>query len=368
LPYYVDLNPRGELGREWATDADARARAVARLLTLRQALGGDAGAPPPRTQNTLLLASWNLREFDSETWGSRLPECYCYIAEIIDRFDLVALQEVRDDLYALTRLQRRLGPSWDYLVSDVTEGNAGNRERLAFLYDTRKVRFLGVAGELVLPPIKVGRKEMPATQVARSPLMAAFQVGWTKFVLTTVHVIYGEKTAEPVARVEEIKQVARFLRSRTERKSESIRNYLLLGDFNIFSSSDATMRALTDEGFTVPEAIQAIPGTNVPKDKKYDQIAYLARQGRFQATGNAGVFDYYKYLLTRDEDALYRPYIDRYIADRRAAGKKSPKQPTTDAGRKTQYSTWRTYQLSDHLPLWAEFRVDFADEYLSSIA
>jgi hypothetical protein len=128
------------------------------------------------------------------------------------------------------------------------------------------------------------------------------------------------------------------------------------------------MRALTDEGFTVPEAIQAIPGTNVPKDKKYDQIAYLARQGRFQATGNAGVFDYYKYLLTRDEDALYRPYIDRYIADRRAAGKKSPKQPTTDAGRKTQYSTWRTYQLSDHLPLWAEFRVDFADEYLSSIA
>jgi len=74
--------------------------------------------------------------------------------EIIDRFDLVALQKVRDDLRALDRLRDRLGHHWSYLVSDVTEGHAGNRERLAYLYDTRKVRFLGMAGELVLPPVE----------------------------------------------------------------------------------------------------------------------------------------------------------------------------------------------------------------------
>jgi hypothetical protein len=47
---------------------------------------------------------------------------------------------------------------------------------------------------------------------------------------------------------------------------------------------------------------------------------------------------------------------------------KSPKQPTTDSGRRNQYLTWRTYQLSDHLPLWAEFDVDFSDEYLAELA
>jgi hypothetical protein len=28
----------------------------------------------------------------------------------------------------------------------------------------------------------------------------------------------------------------------------------------------------------------------------------------------------------------------------------------------------RTYQMSDHLPLWAEFRIHFSDEYLTEIA
>jgi endonuclease/exonuclease/phosphatase family metal-dependent hydrolase len=369
VSYYADLNPRGALGREWAADEEARARAVARLLSLRQALRADADAPPERAQNTLLLASWNLREFDSPKWGARLPESYAYIAEILSRFDLVAVQEARDDLRALERLMFRLGRDWSYLVSDVTEGRAGNGERLAFVYDTRKVRFLGMAGELVLPPVTRGGTTVPATQVARTPLMAAFQVGWTRFVLTTVHILYGTDTAEPLARVEEIRQVARFLRERTDRPSETIRNYILLGDFNIFAATDATMKALTEEGgFTIPDELTRIPGSNVPKNKKYDQIAYRSREHRFQATGNAGVFDFYKYVFTVDDDAAYRRYIDAYIDEQHAAGKKSPKKPTTQAQQHRQYGDWRTYQMSDHLPLWAEFRIDFADEYLAAIA
>src|SRR4051812_16175884 len=152
VPYYADMNPAGGLGPEWAADEPARRRAADRLLTLRQALAHGEGAPPARAFETLVLGTWNLREFDSATWDTRLPESYAYIAEVIDRFDLVAVQEVRADLKALEALRFRLGKHWNYLVSDVTEGRAGNQERLAFLYDTRKVTFLGVAGELVLPP------------------------------------------------------------------------------------------------------------------------------------------------------------------------------------------------------------------------
>jgi endonuclease/exonuclease/phosphatase family metal-dependent hydrolase len=369
VPYYADLNPASSLfARDWNGDETARLRAVDRLLALREALASAPGAPPQRDVGSLLLATWNLREFDSATWGARIPEAYAFIAEIVDRFDLVAVQEVRDDLRALDQLRFRLGEHWDYLVSDVTEGQAGNRERLAYLYDRRKVQFLGVAGELVLPPVRSGGQEVPAQQVARTPLMAAFQVGWTKFVLTTVHIVYGDATAAPEARVEEIREVARFLRERTESATEPIRNFILLGDFNIFAATDATMLALTDDGgFTVPPAIQRIPGSNVPKDKKYDQIAYRSREGRFEATGEAGVFDYYEHVFRNEDEEAYRPAIDAYIAERAAAGARSPKPPKDDAAARTQYRTWRTYQMSDHLPLWTEFRVDFASEYLSSL-
>jgi len=367
MPYYADLNPLGRLGADWARDEPARQRTISGLLKLRQALSAPDG-PPPKTRDTLLLATWNLREFDSSTWGDRLPESYAYIAEIISRFDLVAIQEVRDDLTALERLRSRLGKHWSYLGSDVTEGGEGNHERLAFLYDTRSVQFLGIAGELVLPPVRSGGTTVPSKQVARTPMMAAFQVGWTKFVLTTVHILYGESTAEPAARVEEIAQVARSLRARTENPLEPIHNFILLGDFNIFTTGDKTMKALTEEGgFTVPDQLLAGPGSNLDRSKKYDQIAFRQRDQHFEATGRAGVFDYYPFVFAPGDRATYRPYVDAYIAAQHAAGKKSPKSPTTDRADKTQFDKWKTYQMSDHLPLWAQFRVDFSDEYLRSI-
>jgi endonuclease/exonuclease/phosphatase family metal-dependent hydrolase len=364
MPYYADLNPAGPLSPEWESDEDGRCRTIDNLLHLRQVFGEDEEAPPPRHSRSLILGTWNLREFDAPSWGRRLLESYAYIAEIVDRFDLVAIQEVRS-LDALERLRSRLGPHWSYLVSDVTSGKSGNQERLAFLYDTRKVRFLGMAGELVLPELRVKGKAIPSQQVARTPLMAAFQVGWTKFVLTTVHIIYGDKTAEPVARVEEIEQVAKFLRARTEDPAEEIHNLILLGDFNIFSATDKTMKALTEAGdFTIPEKILSIPGSNVTGEKKYDQIAYRARGGRFKATGRAGVFDYYRHVFREEDAATYRPYIDCYIEERHAAGHKTPKAPTSERTKNTQYKTWRTYQMSDHRPLWAEFEIDFSDDYL----
>jgi endonuclease/exonuclease/phosphatase family metal-dependent hydrolase len=378
VPYYADMNPRGSvLTPYWRDHPEARKRAAERLLALRAARMDGAAAPPPRRLETLMLATWNLREFDSESWGERLPESYEYIAEIADRFDLIALQEVRANLHALTALQSRLGRDWRFIVSDVTRGTAGNQERLAFLYDSRKVTFLGIAGELVLPPIEP-RKEpgqtekpppVPAQQVARTPLMAAFQVGWTKFMIATVHIVYGEDSAEPAARVDEIKQVAGFLRERTDDPGEHIRNFIALGDFNIFTDTDETMLALTEEGgFTVPVGVQDIPGTNVSKNKKYDQIAFRARGERFESTGRAGAFDYYEHVFTDEDADTYRPDIDAYIEQRHDAGKKTPQKPDNRDEEKTQFKTWRTYQMSDHLPLWAEFRVDFANEYLAEIA
>lgn len=56
-----------------------------------------------------MLATWNVREFGRSMFGVRGAEPIYYLAEVIDRFDLVAVQEVRDDLTLLHRLMRVLG-------------------------------------------------------------------------------------------------------------------------------------------------------------------------------------------------------------------------------------------------------------------
>jgi endonuclease/exonuclease/phosphatase family metal-dependent hydrolase len=297
MPFYQALSNNTSAGK----------RTLQRILQLRQQL--DEEIPQKTAEKTLLLATWNIREFDSAAYGDRIAEAFYYIAEIVASFDLIAVQEVRQDLTALNKLMSILGGNWSVIFTDVTEGAKGNGERMAFIYDKRKVRFGGLMGELVLPPIIVkddrGNKiEQPATQVVRTPLMCGFKVGWTDFILTTVHILYGEDKANNVERVEEISQIAKFLKRRSEDKNEWSRNLILLGDFNIYDTSDLTMKAMTDQGFSIPEGLQNIP-SNAIKTKYYDQIAFKVRPGKFGSTGKAGVFDFYKTVFRPEDELLY---------------------------------------------------------------
>ena len=91
----------------------------------------DKVIPPKTVDPTLLLATWNIREFGGTKSDGREKEPLFYIAEIMSRFDMIAVQEVRDNLDALEELMTILGGWWKYLVSDVTLGAQGNRERHA---------------------------------------------------------------------------------------------------------------------------------------------------------------------------------------------------------------------------------------------
>ena len=336
-------------------------RTAERLLQLRQQL--DAEVPPKTVEKTLLLATWNIREFDSSAYGDRISEAFYYIAEIVARFDLVAIQEVRQDLRALNQLMDILGSNYNVIFTDVTEGAKGNGERMAFVYDKRKVRFGGLMGELVLPPVTIkdetGKKiEQPANQVVRTPLMCGFKVGWTDFILTTVHILYGENKANNPARIEEISQVAKFLKKRSENKNEWSRNLILLGDFNIYDSSDLTMKAITDEGFIIPPELQNIP-SNAIKTKHYDQIAFKVRPEKFGTTGRAGVFDFFKTVFRPEDEHLYVEEMgDSYVTN---------SNDKLRSNKSLYYKTyWRTHQMSDHLPMWTELKVDYSDDYLET--
>ena len=349
MPFYHRINTKTKPGK----------RIAKRLLDLKQAL---SSIPDKTLDSRLLIATWNIRDFDKPAYGERLDEAIYYIAEIISRFDIVAIQEVYKDLRGLNRVLSVLGGSWKYIVTDMAGDGRGNKERMTFLYDSRKVSFGGLAGELVLPEVTIkegGKKKVvPAEQVWRTPYICGFRAGWSRFMLASVHILWGSSTAEPVDRVKEIENVADFLRKRTLDKTAWSQNLILLGDFNIFSTDDATFQMLLDHKFTVPEKLMEFE-SNAGKNRHYDQIAFRVQKDRLDQTGECGVFDFYEHVFTEDDESLYEKEMgERYKTT--AKGKvKTPRQSST------YYKThWRTHQMSDHLPMWVELKIDYSERYL----
>lgn len=352
MPFYNRINQHSSQGK----------RTLEKLLLLRTHL--DKEIPQRNLESSIIVATWNIREFDSAAFGDRLDESFYYIAEIVNRFDLVAIQEVRKKVDALDRLKEILGSSWEYLLTDVTEGRRGNRERMAFLYDTRKIRFGGLAGEVVFPPMRVKNEQgesiyQEVTQLARTPFVAGFHAGWTSFMLTTVHILYGKSKAEDPRRIAEIEHIANFLSKRTTDPAAWSKNSILLGDFNIFKPKDKTYQALLESGFIIPEELQKLP-SNVNQDKYYDQIAFKVREDRFSTTGKAGVFNFFETVFTSDEESLYGPQIGaRYLKSKKG-------KERTEAEKRRYYNMWRSHQISDHLPMWVEIKIDYSSEYLKN--
>ncbi len=363
--------------RRWR-DAAARARVIDRLLALRRQLHQEV--LPHRSEDTLLLGTWNIRDFDSNKFGHgrRLGESFHYIAEIISAFDLVAVQEVNRDLSGLKRVMELLGGAWDYIVTDTTEGFGGNHERMAFLFDRRKVWFRNIAGEIVLPAGQkvVARKKVKddqdpekktveenEVQFARTPFMVAFQAGWFKFNLATVHIYYGAASGLALERrIDEIKNIAKFFSKRHEKAKE---DFILLGDFNIVSPEHRTMEALKSHDFLVPEDLTR-EKSNLKGDKHYDQIALKVHDKRLEIAAG-GVFKFEKSVF-RSQD--YDGYFDKMPPAKRDvhySGKKKG-QPGSDAEKRAYYrNEWRTWQMSDHLPMWVALKVDFTEDYLKSL-
>ena len=407
-------------------DDSMKVRVVERLLDLRKQLNEQV--PEKTATQTLLLATWNIREFGD----NRLPESSYYIAEIIDHFDIVVIQEVNSkELGGLESVLAILGDNWSYVMSDGVEGSAGGNEAMAFVYNTNKVKFTGLAGEIVLPDTKL----MNGVQFARTPFMVSFRAGWFDFKLCTVHIYYGKDTVKGIyqRRLQEIKTVSDFLLKRQESDDVS---YILLGDFNIPDTQGEYFNALVEERsktkggkektkdkFFIPEEIRKHP-TDLGKVSHYDQIAFSLKLERNMVLYDddkqqAGAFNFTESVFKPEDWEVYLPFyqesydkmvakeketikknLDKYAQDmekyeekckkyeqdraeyeklneeykktRQGTKPKAPTKPKEPTKPKTECSpaeklftgSWRTFQMSDHLPLWVELKIDFSDQYL----
>jgi hypothetical protein len=277
-----------------------------------------AKIPSSRLDETLNIATWNIREFGRKR---RSQAAIHYIAEILGQFDVVSMVELRDDLSDLGRVLPILGPYWSVVYSDALRDAGGNRERIAFLYDKRAAVFTGFAAAANPPRARTGNGEyLPAFTWWRQPYMASFSAGNFDFVLLAAHIQWG--TSE--GRLKELTSLAEWVDLKRNEANVEDRDLIVLGDFNL--ETVAQTKALMSRGLEMPAALKKQEfGTNLAKDKRYDQILhYPMYPDTF--TNNAGVLDFF----TGGISTLF-PGMEK------------------DAF---------TYQLSDHLPLWMQIRTD----------
>lgn len=308
------------------------------MEALRAAL--DQVIPPKRsTSRNVLIGTWNIKAFASLTddkWTAASDDspkrdlrALWAITEIVSRFDVIAVQEIKGDLRALRTMMKTLGTGWNFVITDVTRGTAGNAERLGFVFDTTRVAMSGLAGELVVPEDR--RSVIPSgalqRQFARTPYAVSFRAGRETFTLVTLHVDYGSSSA---GRLPELRGIAEWLDNWAGEINGYGQNLIALGDFNIDRHNDDLWKAFTSTGLSVPADLNAVrrsifaTAADPMLEKFYDQMAWFEAGGRRKLNmefAAAGGFDFVPFIYTE----LGMP--------------------------KAQLQ----HRISDHYPLWAEF-------------
>lgn len=300
------------------------------LLALQERITA-ANVPPSKLDESLNIATWNIRDFGKK---QRDEPAIHYIAEILGQFDLIGIVELRDDLTDLGRVLKILGPYWRAVYSDVIRDQGGNWERVAYLYDKRAATFNGLAAEANTPRKKKGLEYLSEKSFWRSPYLASFKSGIFDFVVLTTHIRWGDSIK---ARQDEIGMLADWIEGKRRDKFAEDQDIIVMGDFNIPSREDPTFKAITKHGLKIPDKLLGAPGTDLAKGKRYDQILHYPNYpDNFSKTG--GVLDFFI-----DEDHI--------------------KELFPDGLTKQKF----TYQLSDHLPLWIQINTDISGFELEQI-
>lgn len=285
---------------------------------------------PPRRRDRLLLATWNIANFGVQ---KRREKDHRLLAEIVGWFDLIAIQEVADNLADLYAVRDLLPKSYRMLVSDT----AGNDERAAFLYNSRKVEALELVGRLSIPPSDFRHVKLPGVEQTfqgfdRPPYLTAFRAGSLTLLLASVHLYYGSDRPDDLARRSlETYAVARWADLSRHSRFAFTRDIVPLGDFNLprVHPEDPIFRALTSRGLAIPAHSTAVGGSSLGGDHQYDQIAFFPGEME-ELNQQVGTFDF--------DNALFR---DLWNAKR--------PQP---------FFAYTRYYVSDHRPLWAEFTTE----------
>ena len=266
----------------------------------RVARGARDEPPPARDGETIKIASFNIEVFGESKLAK--AQVMKILADVVRRFDVVAVQEIRaahqDVLPRFVEMVNAEGAHYDFVIGPRL-GRSTSKEQYAFIFDRTRVE---------VDPQSVYTVDDPDDRLHREPLVAGFSVRGPPtseaftFTLITIHTDPDEVPAELAA----LDDVFRAVRNDGRREDDII----LLGDLN------ADDQHLGELG-SMPYLTVAISGkpTNTLGTALYDNFLFDSR-ATTEYTRQAGVFD------------LLREY-NLTIAE--------------------------ATEVSDHLPIWAEF-------------
>lgn len=235
-------------------------------------------ASPNNSQSTesIKLASWNVRILsDNSRDNSELQK----IATIIDRYDIVAVQEVRDD-EVINRLLNILPDEWDAIISNKT--GRGVKEQYTYFYDSTIIQHLGT-------PYLFND---PDDLLIREPFIAHFKASDFDFTLATIHSIYGDSINDRRAEIMKMDDIIALVN--TANGSES--DIILLGDFNM-PADDYSW----DMG-TYQNLIQPTLKTTISDTSSYDNFWINSDTWNNEYNSFYEMYKFDELLFTNDDD------------------------------------------------------------------
>ena len=237
---------------------------------------------PRRVYGSVMLGAFNIRKLGSAR--NRNQHTWEFLAHVCEHFDLLAIQEILDDLSGLRRLKSLLGPDFGFVISDTTgafPGRRGLAERLGFIYNRRLVERTEIATDITydrtevlktlalnrdtIRPVmnrygkylesvkawedngKVGPKPTAPTRAQlrmpvfltfiRQPFCVGFRIRGHpgteayEFMAVNAHLNYGDPKHDPK---QEFYALMNWIVARAGQKGKTYHpNFILLGDLNM---------------------------------------------------------------------------------------------------------------------------------------
>ena len=237
---------------------------------------------PKRVYGSVVLGSFNIRKLGSAR--NRNQDIWKFLTYVCRQFDILAIQEILDNLSGLRRLMDLLGPDFGLIISDTTgafPGRRGLAERLGFIYNRRLVERTEIATDITydrtevlktlalnrdtIQPVinrygkyledvrawedggKVGAKPKAPTKAKlrmpvfltfiRQPFCVGFRIHGHpgtdpyEFMAVNAHLNYGDPKHDPI---QEFHALMNWIVTRTGQKGKTYHpNFILMGDLNM---------------------------------------------------------------------------------------------------------------------------------------
>jgi len=285
-------------------------------------LGDQSEKAPDRIR----IATFNIQRFgetkSTATVEEKGVDVMGEIARIVAKFDLVAIQELQGSdgkaLERLVRLLNRSGGTYAGTMSDLI-GEGTYLEAYAFVWDRTRIEYIPGSSYVVQDPGK---------RMHREPMVASFRTRVTNpsqrpFRFTVINVHTDPDEVDPDDPNSEVNVLADVFQRVREYEFQQNRedDFLLLGDLN--AEPDKLGNLIKIEGmYSIAGDIK----TNLSRKKTNDHI----------------------------------------LIDQNVTGEYAGRMGVVDFQRDMKLSPDQAKAISDHLPVWAEFRIEEVPPKLSA--